>query len=304
MKGLQNLGNTCYLNAALQVLLFTPPLANYVLSGLAEKDLFKKRLNACALAREYISLAKAYWGSKDPAAVDTRGVHAALSKIHRTFANSQPHDAHEAWALVVKHLHDAFTTKKVQSLASGQADKEAWDAHSVASGHSMLTEMFQGQMESTITAPGGITSVTHEHFTGLSLDLDAAPPGIAQALARTLDPVQIQGYKLPNGDVVDATQTKVVRYMPLILMLHLKRFHGTGEKNGKFVDYSTSLDLGTLGMYTLFGVIFHHDGHYTAACEVRDQWYLCDDTVVTKIPVNSVVQKDAYVLLYKRKCNN
>ncbi len=300
MKGLTNLGNTCYLNAALQCLLFSPPLTNYALSGLAEQDLHRKRINACALATEYISLAKAYWTDPEPAVLDTRALWGALAKLHRPFANSNPHDAHEALALLLRHLHDAFakTPRVERSPAWQHVDRPAWEAQCAKEGYSMVTELFQGQLECTVTAPDGHTSVTHEHFTGLSLDLQGCAT-VQQAVARCTEAVQIEGYTLPSGQAAAVTQTRRFRYMPLVLVVHLKRFDSAGGKVDRFVDYSTALEAGG-ARYRLFGVCLHVDGHYVAACEVHDHWFLCDDAACTPMEVNSVVQKDAYVLMYKQ----
>lgn len=305
MKGLTNLGNTCYLNAALQCLLYSPPLTNYVLSGMAEQDLHKKRVNACSLANEYISLAKAYWTRADPAVVDTRGVWAALAKLHRPFSNSNPQDAHEALTLLLRHLHDALAkTPRVEpSSAWAHVDRPAWEAQCAKEGYSMLTELFQGQLECTVTGPGQYTSVTHEHFTGLSLDLQGCAT-VQQALARCTEDVQIEGYALPTSDATPATHTvtqaRRFRYMPLVLVVHLKRFvDPAGDKVDRFVDYSTTLEAGGC-RYRLFCACLHSDGHYTAVCEVHDHWFLCDDAACTPVDVNAVVQKDAYVLVYKK----
>ena len=306
MKGLANLGNTCYLNSALQCLLYAPPLTNYVLSGLAEQDLYRKRVNACALATEYISLTKAYWGSTDPACLDTRPLWTALAKLHRPFGNSEPHDAHEALVLLLRHLHDALAKapRLPESAAWQHADQAAWEAHCAKTGYSVLTELFQGQMECAV-ACGEHRSVTHEHFVGVSVDLEGCS-SVQQALARSMDPVRIAGYQPPGGgEVVDAEQTKRITYAPLILVVHLKRFDASGAKVDRFLDYSTDLDLpgGAAaggGRYALFAACFHRDGHYAAACEVHGHWFLMDDSAVTRIEVNSVVQKDAYMLLYKK----
>ena len=304
MKGLTNLGNTCYLNAALQCLLYSPPLTNYVMSGLAEQDLHRKRINACALASEYISLTKAYWTQQDPAVLDTRGVRGALAKLHRPFANSNPHDAHEALTLLLRHLHDALakTPRVDPSLAWQRVDRPAWEAQCAKEGYSMLTEVFQGQLECTVSGPG-YCSVTHEHFTGLSLDLQGCAT-LQQAVAGCTGPEEIEGFTLPSGQTATVTQAKRFRYMPLVLVLHLKRFDPAGGKMDRFIDYSTTLEAGEC-TYGLFAACLHRDGHYVAACEVSGHWFLCDDATCTAMEVNSVVQKEAYILMYKKlACNH
>ena len=304
MKGLTNVGNTCYLNSALQCLLYCPPLTNFILSGLAEESMNKKRINACALATEYISLTKTYWTQPGPSVLDTSALWAAFTKLSKQFANSLPHDAHEAMALLLKHLHDALgKSPRVHAAPAWQhVDRDAWEAHCARDGYSMLTDIFQGQMECTVTGPAGFVSVTYEHFTGLTLDIGASA-SVQQALNRHLQPQDIDGFGLPSGEVCTVTQGKAIRYAPLVLVVHLKRFGRDGAKVDRFVDYSTTLDVAYArekATYTLFAACFHRGGHYVSACEVHSRWFLLDDAECAPLEVNSVVNKDAYMLVYKK----
>lgn len=298
MKGLTNVGNTCYLNAALQCLVYAPPLTNYALSPFAAQDLQKRRVNACGLASEYLSLVSSYWGSKEPSVIDTTGLWNALCKVHKPFANAQPHDAHEALLVLVHCLHDALS-KAPRLEHAREADAAAWDAHLKSQGYSMITELFDGQMECVVHSDD-YRNVTHEHFTGLSLDLDGVG-SIGQALERSLRPERIEDVDIGDGKRAAATQTRRLTYVPPVLILHLKRFAADGTKMDRFIDYTTELDLQGCGTYDLFAVIMHRDGHYVAVCEVGGQWHLMDDVNVTRIEVNAVVQRDAYVLMYKKR---
>ena len=48
--GLVNLGNTCFLNSVIQCLTYTPPLANYLLSGEHKKKCKSFTYNICTVA--------------------------------------------------------------------------------------------------------------------------------------------------------------------------------------------------------------------------------------------------------------
>lgn len=301
MKGLVNLGNTCYLNAALQCLLFCPPLTNYVLAGLADRDLHPARVNACALAAEYFALTRAYWApapAADPSppapaadptppappALDTRPLWAAFTRLSKQFANAMPHDAHEALVLLLKHLHDALArTPRVHPCPAWRhVHRDAWEAHCTREGYSMLTDIFQGQMECTVRAAAdAAASVTHEHFTGLALDGHDALD-VQGALDAHLRPVRIDGG--------DATQTKAMRYAPLVLVLHLHRV--------PVVTPRVHVPGAGGGDYALFAACEYDGGHYVATCETRSRWYLLDDA--TSVQVAAPAQRRVVCALYKK----
>jgi hypothetical protein len=304
MKGLTNHGNTCYLNAALQCLVHTPGLTNYVLSGWAEKDLLKKRLNACAFAREYIALTKAYWTAADPPVLDTKALWTALCKLHKPFAGQAPQDAHEALTVMLKHLHDALgrTPRISTSHAAPRVDAAAWDAHLAKDGYSILTELFCGQTACTVADDAGkYANTTHEHWVGLSLGLGGCDT-LAQALTKAFEPARIDEFTLDDGTVTSVTQTKRLVYAPLVLAVHLKRFESDGTKIERLIEYpAAGLDLGGHGTWDLFAVCMHRDGHYTCACEVRGEWRLMDDAGVSAVPAAAAVSADAYVLMFKKR---
>lgn len=109
---------------------------------------------------------------------------------------------------------------------------------------------------------------------------------------------------------------------PECLIIHLKRFgsdqaYGPLEKVDTFVQASLDLDLTpwVVGptdekqcQYRLYAVVNHSGtlryGHYTAYGRVGEgpdrQWFLFNDSSVTKVNESQVVSQEAYILFYER----
>lgn len=307
MKGLANAtGSSCWMNATLQALLHAPALTMYFLEGLQSDDLLKKRINACAVTNAFAALAQAYWRSAQPLP-DTAPLLRAFSKVHKAFATGQ-HDAHEALTLLLRSVHESLakTTRIDPSLVKGH-DTAAWAAYLASDGYSILTEMMVGQLESVYSDGGPDQRPTYDHFWGLSLSVhDCA--SVPQAIQKYLRDETIESL------AVTKTVSKKFSYLPLVLPIHIKRFDNATNKIDKFVDYTTELDLTSCvrgnpsepSKYDLFAVVLHagdaRGGHYTAMAEHRGRWEFADDaSVVPMESVNSIIQKSAYILFYRKR---
>lgn len=316
MRGFRNLGDTCYLNAALQCLLHAPQMSNYFLSEHVTDDLQRKRLNACAVAAEYAALTLSYWRPRDspgepPPPLDPSALRAALAKVHRPFGRPGPQDAHEATVVLLKTLHEALArTRSVrQGVAAPHVDAGSWDAHNKGN-YSILTEIFQGQLE-CVVAGEGYRSVTHQHFWDLTLAVDDVG-SVPAAVTRYLTPETVSGYRLDDGRDATVTVRRSFVYLPLVLVVCLNRFDARRMKCDKFVNYDVELDLSSTTprnatyRYALFAVCLHSgdraaDGHYSALVEHRGAWRYANDESCTPVTdPNALIQRDAYVLFYKR----
>ena len=108
---------------------------------------------------------------------------------------------------------------------------------------------------------------------------------------------------------------------PLYLIIQLKRFkfkyndklggNVLGNKNETFIEYNELLNLKDFIIgpdkdkyeYYLYGVVIHkkqmNNGHYISYCKSIGKWYLFNDRNVERI--ESPINKDAYLLFYRRK---
>ena len=61
------------------------------------------------------------------------------------------------------------------------------------------------------------------------------------------------------------------------------------------------------GVYDLYGVINHYgsliNGHYTAYCKnfIENRWYEFNDSKVTSIKGEMVINGNAYILFYRKR---
>ncbi|KAJ2556028.1 ubiquitin-specific protease doa4, partial [Coemansia sp. RSA 1933] len=213
---------------------------------------------------------------------------------------------------------------------------------------SIMTSIFQGQSQSRLTClTCSHTSTTYHTFTELSVPIptavDGGGKGSGKALvrkavssARNSGPVNIYHCldEYSKTEILDgdnrwqcpkcktkrrASKQLLVSRLPLVLIVHLKRFLTIGHFREKletnvlvptrnlYMDRYAIQGAGqttNATSYNLYGVANHFGtmsgGHYTASVfsGLRGQWNYFDDTRVSIIPENNVTSPAAYLLFF------
>ncbi|XP_074054032.1 ubiquitin carboxyl-terminal hydrolase 4 isoform X2 [Macrotis lagotis] len=179
--GLGNLGNTCFMNSALQCLSNTAPLTEYFL-----KDEYEAEINRDnplgmkgEIAEAYAELIKQMWSGRNTQ-VAPRMFKTQVGRFAPQFSGYQQQDSQELLAFLLDGLHeDLNRVKKKPYLelkdANGRPDlvvaKEAWENHRLRN-DSVIVDTFHGLFKSTLVCPEcSKISVTFDPFCYLTLPL-------------------------------------------------------------------------------------------------------------------------------------
>ncbi|XP_071068165.1 ubiquitin carboxyl-terminal hydrolase 4 isoform X6 [Dasypus novemcinctus] len=196
--GLGNLGNTCFMNSALQCLSNTAPLTDYFL-----KDEYEAEINRDnplgmkgEIAEAYAELIKQMWSGRD-AYVAPRLFKTQVGRFAPQFSGYQQQDSQELLAFLLDGLHeDLNRVKKKPYLelkdANGRPDvvvaKEAWENHRLRN-DSVIVDTFHGLFKSTLVCPEcAKVSVTFDPFCYLTLPLPLKKDRIMEVFLVPADP--------------------------------------------------------------------------------------------------------------------
>ncbi|XP_037024901.1 ubiquitin carboxyl-terminal hydrolase 32 isoform X4 [Bradysia coprophila] len=179
--GLHNLGNTCFMNSALQVLFNTQPLTQYFNQNmhLYELNTTNKLGTKGQLAMRYSELLKEVWTSSTRSVAPLK-LRFCMTKYAPQFAGGGQHDSQELLEWLLDGLHEDLnrvTEKPYSELkdSDGRADSivahEAWAQHH-ARNQSIVIDLFYGQLKSKVSCLCcGRDSVRFDPFSLLSLPL-------------------------------------------------------------------------------------------------------------------------------------
>eukprot|EP00510_Aplanochytrium_minuta_P001597 CAMPEP_0184022128 /NCGR_PEP_ID=MMETSP0954-20121128/10401_1 /TAXON_ID=627963 /ORGANISM="Aplanochytrium sp, Strain PBS07" /LENGTH=1212 /DNA_ID=CAMNT_0026304403 /DNA_START=201 /DNA_END=3839 /DNA_ORIENTATION=- len=183
--GLQNIGNTCYMNSTMQCLSNIPQLRKFFVS-----DEYKAEINKDNPLSYDGKLAEAYGGimqmlwSGEGDVVEPRGFKSVISDIKPEFAGYEQHDSQELLSYILDGLHEELN--RIQNkpptekpVGNGRPDKdvaeESLNVYRLRN-DSKISDLFTGLFKSTVTCPNPAcnnVSVTFDPYMILQLPLQA-----------------------------------------------------------------------------------------------------------------------------------
>jgi len=179
--GLHNLGNTCFMNSALQCLSHTEALRNYLLSGKWESEINEQ--NALGthgkLTRSYADVMRRIWKGTDsyfsPAEFKQR-----ISEFAPQFSGYKQHDSQELLMFLLDGIHEDLNRVKQKPYVenpdyAGQPDEEwaaeSWKLYKMRN-DSVIVDWLHGQMKQKLICPVCQNEcVVFDPFTFLSVPL-------------------------------------------------------------------------------------------------------------------------------------
>ncbi|KAK7088275.1 hypothetical protein V1264_022210 [Littorina saxatilis] len=179
--GLNNLGNTCFMNAALQCVSNTWPLTQYFAGGLHLFEL--NRDNPIGMkghiAQRYGELIKDLWSGTSRAVAPLK-LRWTIGKYAPRFNGFQQHDSQELLSFLLDGLHEDLNrvrSKPYRELKDSNdrpdevVAREAWENH-LFRNQSLIVDLFHGQLRSQVRCKEcSKVSVRFDPYSYLSLPL-------------------------------------------------------------------------------------------------------------------------------------
>ncbi|KAF9645869.1 UCH-domain-containing protein [Thelephora ganbajun] len=184
--GLGNMGNTCFMNSALQCLAHTKELCQYFVSGVFEGELNPDNPLGMqgAIAEAFGALLRRIWSdSSTTTSYSPREFKQALQRFAPQFIGYQQHDSQELVAFLLDGLHEDLNRILKKPYVEkpdweGGGDEElvklaniSWEGY-LKRNDSVIVDLFQGQYKSTLVCPEcAKVSITFDPFMYLTLPL-------------------------------------------------------------------------------------------------------------------------------------
>ncbi|KRX04164.1 hypothetical protein PPERSA_11288 [Pseudocohnilembus persalinus] len=290
ITGLTNIGNTCFMNSALQCLFNLPEFNDYFLQDKYVKDL---RSNNKEIAKQYAKLLKNIRGSGSSNSYYSRGENTqdlkrAIEKVAPIFSGYGQQDSQEFLRCLIDGLHEDLNRivrkppyRELQADLSKHDIKHIshdWFNYYKSIDDSVIQDFFRGQLSNKVTCNKcGYESLAFDNFLDISLSFS----GRATLLHNVSLEQLIQVFLNKEDQIEEYYCSK----------------------------YDNSFDD---AIYDLVGIVNHSGslsgGHYTSECmnPYDHRWYRFNDSHVSEVNMDQTQYDTSgspspYILFYVKR---
>lgn len=271
--GMENMGNSCYLNCIVQCLLGTPELVQIFLDKSYEKHInLKSRLGSKGvLAQNFAILVKTMYDTSQKSAHDNVGNLAvkpltfkkACGHVNHLFMGNTQQDCQEFCQFLLDGLHEDLnqcgenpplkelsTEAEImrEQLSLRVASAIEWERF-LTTDFSVIVDLFQGQYASRLQCRVcSRSSTTYQTFSILSVPIPCGKSCNLLDCFREFTKLEYldkdERWFCPDCQKKQpSTKQLIITRLPRKLIIHLKRFDNMMNKNNIFVNYPSVLDI-------------------------------------------------------------
>jgi len=311
-SGLVNLGNTCYLNSALQILSHIHELNQYINTH--------KQVHNCddsVLIREWYDLVTLMWTKNCTISPNKFVFHVQeLSRAkNNIFHDNAQHDSIEYLSFCIDCLHTSYNLLENITLQKTPHDNinsaiDLYESKNKSIIHYLFTSFILVIYSNVNKLKFEFEKIEANYTIELSIP-NIAEPTIYDCFEETFKSEVMSDLWRDDktSEMKQLSKQTYLCYLPHILVIHLKRWDYNCNKNHIKVQFNEIINLHkytkyideTMCNYELFGIINHQgnvmSGHYYSYIKKND-WFSFDDTSITKI--DNINNNTNYCLFYRK----
>ena len=328
IRGLKNLGYTCFMNSVLQCLSHTLPLRLFYVS-----DEYKQYLNNRGdLSNAFKHIMVDLWDTNSEVPVAPWKLKRQVGIVAPRFFGYSQQDAHEFMRFLLNELHEEINRASVEGRKS-PADNETLEkacARYLTWENSKISRLFGGMLRSDVWC-----SVCRNQSTVYIPFMDIALPipgreqwqlylqyfsynpavhltkCLKMLTAKEILDEEERPYCNKCMKLTESTKQLSIVKLPRFLVIQLKRFSYYPRRTKlstpvkfddtwKLVDSANKLT----HIYSLYGIVSHsgsiYGGHYIAYCNYNGTWRCFNDTMTRCVSWEHVKDQEAYILFYEK----
>ncbi|CAM9717011.1 unnamed protein product, partial [Lampetra planeri] len=296
--GLRNLGNTCFLNATLQCLAYTPPLANYLL--LQEHCSTCQQSDFCLMCVMEHHVVSTFNNSQR--VLTPKVITKNITRIAKHLRIGRQEDAHE----FLRYVVDAMQA----SCLYGHSELDRYTEATT-----LIYQIFGGYLRSRVECMQCCNdSNTYDTCLDIALYINNSSH-LVEAFGEFFNEEILDEYTCARCcHKGKATKTMALHRLPNVLTVSIKRYNLYGVKINQNITYPEHLDMqpftstsqGEPAIYSLYSVLVHkgadsNSGHYYCYNKISDgKWCRMNDSIMRLVDTKAAMSEQAYMLFYIR----